>query len=68
MAGLHQPLLRRPAIESLNILIRAITHRDGKPENLFPQLFRGLGKMEKEYTIRLREGAKPFTLNTPPVE
>ena len=34
-------------------------------EQLFPQLFTGLGKIEQEYTIKLREGAKPFSLNTP---
>ena len=34
-------------------------------EQLFPQLFTGLGKIEQEYTIKLREGAQPFSLNTP---
>ena len=31
----------------------------------FPNLFSGLGKMEGEYTIVLRPGAKPFSLSTP---
>ena len=31
----------------------------------FPQLLRGLGKFDSEYTIQLEEGAKPFALITP---
>ena len=31
----------------------------------YPSLFTGLGKMKYEYTIRLKEGAKPFCLTTP---
>ena len=36
-----------------------------RPEEQFPQLFTGLGKLNDEYTIRLKEGAQPFALNTP---
>ena len=35
------------------------------PVNKFPHLFRGLGKLEGDYTITLKEGAKPFALSTP---
>ena len=31
----------------------------------YPNLFKGLGKLKGEYTIRLREGACPFALMTP---
>ena len=31
----------------------------------FPDLFRGLRKLEGEYTIKLQEGAKPFALTVP---
>lgn len=67
VAGLHQPLLGRPAIEALNLLTRigAIEGSGQGPEHLYPQLFSGLGKLGDEYTIRLREGSKPFALNTP---
>lgn len=36
-----------------------------KEEEQFPQLFNGLGKLGLEYKIKLREGAEPFSLNTP---
>ena len=31
----------------------------------YPTLFDGLGKLEGEYKITLREGAKPFALTVP---
>ena len=69
MADLHKPLLGRPAIEALSFLkrIRAIEQKSesSDPADLFPQLFTGLGKMEGEYTIKLKEGATPFSISTP---
>ena len=35
------------------------------PKAQFPALFTDLGKLKQPYTIRLKEGAKPFTLSTP---
>ena len=35
------------------------------PIEQFPSLFRGLGKLEGEYSIKLQEGAKPFALTVP---
>ena len=63
--GLHKPLLGDPAIRSLKLLKRVGAIEGARSEELFPQLFTGLGKLEEEYTIRLREGAQPFALNTP---
>ncbi|GFR59560.1 transposon Ty3-G Gag-Pol polyprotein [Elysia marginata] len=76
-----EALLGRPAIQSLNIIQRmnTITEPDeGKggcqqnttltEENIkekFPQLFTGLGKFDKNYTIELKEEAKPFSVSTP---
>ena len=31
----------------------------------FPSLFQGLGSFEEEYTIKLKDGAKPFAILTP---
>ena len=31
----------------------------------YPMLFQGLGKLEGEHTIHLKEGATPFCLTTP---
>ena len=64
---LRQPLLGRPAIEALGLLarIREIETANSNPIEQFPGLFSGLGKMEGEYTIQLREGAQPFALTTP---
>ena len=54
------------AIQALQLLkgIGAI-EIGSKPEELFPNLFTGMGKLKGEYTIRLRKGAQPFALNTP---
>ena len=61
----YKPLLGDPAIRSLKLLKRVRAIEGVRSEELFPQLFTGLGKLEEEYTIRLREGAQPFALNTP---
>ena len=64
--GLHKSLLGQPAIQALQLLKRIGAVEKGfKPEECFPNLFTGLGKLNGEYTICLREGAQPFALNTP---
>ena len=63
---LHKPLLGRPAIEALGLVARVgEVQQEQNPEQLFPGLFTGLGKLQGEYTIKLRDGAKPFSLTTP---
>ncbi len=59
--GLNKPLLGRPAIEGLGLLacVYAVT------ESSLVEQFQGLGKMQGNYTIRLKNGAKPFALSTP---
>ena len=61
---LAKPLLGRPAIEKLNLLarVRAI-QKAALPAEQFPKLFTGLGKLPGLYTIKLSEGAKPFSLH-----
>ena len=63
----------RPAIAALRLVARVgAVEKDGctdatEPdlENLFPQLFTGLGNLEGEYAIKLREDVKPFAITTP---
>lgn len=66
--GLAKSLLGRPTIERLDLLKRvsAVSGTSGlSPRDEFPSLFQGLGKLEGEYTIELKEDARPFTLSTP---
>lgn len=64
--GLHKPLLGQPAIEALHLVARVGAIQEGnRLEKQFPSLFKGLGKLSGEYTIKLKEGAKPFALMTP---
>ena len=64
--NLRRPLLGRPAIESLDLLKRINTIKstnvDVKLE--FPQLFTGLGRLQGHYHICLKDGAKPYSLNS----
>ena len=60
------PLLERPVIEALGLLVRVRSvEQERSPIQRFPELFKGLGKMEGEYTIQLKEGAVLFALTTP---
>ena len=60
-------LLGRPAIESLGLITRvaSIGLTGDQIPLQYPNLFKGLGKLNGEYTIRLSEGACPFALMTP---
>ena len=66
---LLKPLLGQPAIEALRLLVRvrAVTESTENKSSVqrFPQLFQGLGRMQGEYTIQLKDGAVPFALTTP---
>ena len=45
--------------------IREVQAKHIDPVQQFPNLFRGLGKLPGEYTIKLQDGAKPYALATP---
>ena len=63
---LCKPLLGQPPIEVLQLLVRVGTVAEDKsPAQHFPQLFHGLGRMQVEYTIQLKDGAVPFAQTTP---
>ena len=64
--NLHKPLLGRPAIRGFNLLKRV----DSVKKELlildkFSSIFEGLGKLKGNYTIKLQDNAKPFTVTTP---
>ena len=66
---LLKPLLGQPAIEAPRLLVRvrAVTENteNKSPVQRFLQLFQGLGRMQGEYTIQLKDGAVLFALTTP---
>ena len=63
--GLQKALMGRPAIEALGLVSRlnAINSRE-KFTAMYPDLFTGLGTLEGEYRIKLKEDAEPFALTT----
>ena len=66
--SLRRPLLGRPAIESLKLLKRVNTivgMTDNSIKQQFPKLFTDLGKLQGDYHICLKPGAKPYALSTP---
>ena len=67
--GLQKSLVGRPAIQGLDFVVRIDSVGRTKEDEAIvlshPKLFSGLGEFSGEYTIRLRENAKPFALTTP---
>ena len=59
--NLHKQLLGRPAIEELGLVVQtgAVLTVQG-PAAEFPQLFKGLGKLNHPYSIKLQPDAIPF--------
>ena len=66
---LLKPLLGQPAIDAPRLLVRVravtVNTENKSPVQRFPQLFQGLGRMQGEYTIQLKDGAVLFALTTP---
>ena len=70
--GLHQALLGGPAIYALNLLkkgncVEAVNcanevKLDKDWKNMSPKLFKGLGRIKNEYTIKLKAGAQPHAV------
>ena len=65
--NLHKLLLGRPAITALKLLdrISSVEEREKSVIEQFPSVFKGLGKLEGEYTIKLQDNVKPFAITTP---
>ena len=64
---LNRPLLGRPAIEALRLVqrVQGVQSVPLNPVQQFPSLFHGLGKLKGQYSIKLKEGARPYALTTP---
>ena len=63
---LKKALLGKPAIEALNLVARVNSVSRGEEiANKYPALFTGLGSLEGEYHIQLKEDATPFALTAP---
>ena len=64
--NLSRNLLGRPAIEALKLAVRVGAIFDNtSPIQLFPKMFQGLGKLEGEYVIELKDNHKPFAISVP---
>ncbi|UYV73908.1 K02A2.6-like [Cordylochernes scorpioides] len=68
--GVARPLLSCRASEILGLVRRIDIVEDHAPTKLdpmfkFPKLFTGLGKIDILYEIKLKEGAKPYSIYTP---
>ena len=70
--NLKEPLLGRPAIDALDLVqkVEAVHLDDCKRvENeakaMFPKLFKGLGELKGEFTIKLKPNATPHAITTP---
>jgi len=65
--GLKTNLLGLPAIISLHLLCRIneVICDSQTIQSNFPSLFKGLGTLGDAYTIKLKEGAVPYSLFTP---
>ncbi|UYV69541.1 K02A2.6-like [Cordylochernes scorpioides] len=68
--GVARPLLSCRASEILGLVRRINIVEDHAPTKLdpmlkFPKLFNGLGKIDIPYEIKLKEGAKPYSIYTP---
>lgn len=64
--GLRKALIGRPAITMLQLVsqVNAIDSIKQKVISKFPKLFKGLGTMEGEYNIALKQNATPYALAT----
>ena len=65
--GLVEPLLGKPAIESLRVLesLASIIPESKNWFKLFPELFKGLGCMEHKLQLKIKEGIEPYALAIP---
>ena len=68
--NLKTNLLGLPTIMALNLAAQiAVTTKEDRSDILkqFPKVFQGLGTLGDEFTIKLKPGATPYALYTPPL-
>ena len=62
---LHTALLRRPAIEQLQLVCRVDSITMESVKEQYPKLCSGLGLVQRPYSIKLKPEAVPFSLHAP---
>jgi hypothetical protein len=62
--GLRQPLVGCPAIAVVT-RIESVTSENQRVVALLPNVFQGLGRIEGEFKIKLKDNPEPFSLMTP---
>ena len=72
MENLKEPLLGRPAINALNLVQKVDTiHCDDsrrieqEVKKMYPNLLKGLGELEGEFSVKLTPGSAPYVITTP---
>ena len=72
VGNLKEPLLGRPAINALNLvqkveIIQAEerSETEDQVKSTYPKLFKGLGELDGEFSIKLKPDSTPFALTTP---
>ena len=67
MPDLEQNLLGLPAIKALNILssLQEVTTSQEDITPAYPKVFNGLGTLQGDFHIHLKQDATPFALHTP---
>ena len=67
VSGLKSNMLGLPAIKSLQLLqkIYSVSSLQQNIRERFPKVFSGLGILGDPYTIKLKEGAKPYASYAP---
>ena len=69
---LKEPLLGRPAIDALNLVQKVETIHSNhsasieqEAKTMYSKLFKGLGELEGEFSIKLTPGSTPYAITTP---
>ena len=72
IGNLKEPLLGRPAIDALNLVQKVETIQadesrliEDKVKSTYPNLFKGLGELDGDFSIKLKPDPTPFALTTP---
>ena len=65
-------MLGRPAIDALNLVQKVDTNHcdhsrriEQEVKKIYPYLFKGLGELEGEFSIKLTPGSAPYAITTP---
>jgi hypothetical protein len=72
IGNLKERLLGRPAIDALNLVQKVETIQadesrliENEVKSTYPNLFKGLGELDGDFSIKLKPDPTPFALTTP---